>query len=75
MLYYVEKLIFERITNTMLPGLKISLSIVTALSCRSTHLQIQSFSKIFIACYRKIYVYIQALSTQFLLNMKAEMLK
>ena len=44
MLYTTEK----PIRKTMLPRLKMLLSIVTALLCRGTLLQIENFGKIFI---------------------------
>ena len=69
------KLIFQGIRNTMLPRLKMSLSVVTTLLYRGTLLEIWNFWKIFIVYYTKTYPYIQALSTTFLLYMKARKLK
>ena len=69
------KLIFQGIRKTMLPRLKMLLSILTALLCRGTLLQIQNFWKIFIVYYSKICAYIQGLSAQFLFNTKARKVK
>ena len=69
------KLIFQGIRKTMLPRLKMLLSIVTALLCRGTLLQIQNFWKIFIVYYSKICAYTQGLLAQFLFNTKARKVK
>ena len=63
------------IRKTMLLKLKMPLSLFTAVLCRGTLLQIENFWKTFIVYYRKVYAYIQALSTYSFLNIKARKLK